>query len=152
MAAVIAAILGCWEVERMFLGHQLPTFSANTALLDFTSCFLSPSLPLRTHFLSVSFLLSYHMLLYVVSRCLSAATGKWTGSSITALLLCLIVFMSKRGKWHSSKSETLGHEEGRTEETKAVEYFLWVWPWCHQDNALIIQLGERCDYSVRQLI
>lgn len=65
--AVIAAVLGCWEEARMFLGHQLPMFSANTALLDLTSCFLSPSLSLRTssHSLSLSlcffFLFSLHV-------------------------------------------------------------------------------------------
>lgn len=55
--AVIAAVLGCWEEARMFLGHQLPMFSANTALLDLTSCFLSPSLSLQTssHSLCLSF-------------------------------------------------------------------------------------------------
>lgn len=34
--------------KRIFLGHQLPTFYANTALLDLTSCSLYPSLPLWT--------------------------------------------------------------------------------------------------------
>lgn len=49
---------GAGKGERMFLGHQLPTFSANTAPPDLTSWFLSPSpypfkLPLA--FLPVSF-------------------------------------------------------------------------------------------------
>lgn len=94
--AVIAAVLGCWEEARMFLGHQLPMFSANTALLDLTSCFLSPSLSLRTssHSLSLSlFFFSRYMFLHAGSRCLPAAKRKLTVSSLTtALLLCVILF------------------------------------------------------------
>lgn len=93
--AVIAAVLGCWEEARMFLGHQLPMFSANTALLDLTSCFLSPSLSLRTssHSLSLFFFFSRYMFLHAGSRCLPAAKRKLTVSSLTmALLLCVILF------------------------------------------------------------
>lgn len=52
----------------MFLGHQLPTFYANTALLDLTSCFLSPSLPLRTSSRSLSVLYFPSFLLHVTLR------------------------------------------------------------------------------------
>lgn len=92
LTAVTAARLECLVEEGMFLGHQLPTFSANTALLDLTSCFRSPSLPLRT---SSASLLSFSLYtsLCAASKCLPAAEGKLTVSFLAmALLLCVILF------------------------------------------------------------
>lgn len=133
-------MLRCWEPETMFLGHQLPTFSTNTAVLDLTSCFsLTISSP-------SNFLLCLSVF---ISSFLNATLKILAKAKLTSVFHCVHAEkMRRRQVWKNSRPTycalvSWGWGEGQTGERRPVEFFLWTELSC---NILIIQLREGCGY------